>query len=99
MNTYTKDSLIRMFNGTIKMVQDIQIGDKLMGDDNSPRIVQELFRGTDTMVKIIPKKEKSFIVNINHGKFNNVGSTTLNRRIYRIIRIVIATFFVFCFVI
>jgi len=72
---HAKDSLIRMFNGTIKMVQDIQIGDKLMGDDNSPRIVQELFRGTDTMVKIIPKKEKSFIVNINHVlslKFTNL---------------------------
>lgn len=69
------DTPIKMFNGTIKKVQDIILGDKLMGDDNAPRVVQELFRGKDTMVRISPIKEKSFIVNINHIlslKFTNL---------------------------
>jgi phage/plasmid-associated DNA primase len=74
---HAKDSLIRMYDGSIKKVQDININDQLMGDDNTPRIVQELFRGRDTMVKIKPTKEKSFIVNINHIlslKFTNLIS-------------------------
>jgi phage/plasmid-associated DNA primase len=63
---HAKDSLIRMFDGNIKKIQDIQVGELIMGDDNTPREVLELYRGKDTMVKITPTKEKSFIVNINH---------------------------------
>lgn len=75
------DSPIMMYDGTIKKVQDVQINDKLMGDDNSPRIVKELFRGRDQMVKIKPIKGDSFIVNINHIlslKFTNLIS--INKR-------------------
>jgi phage/plasmid-associated DNA primase len=63
---HSKDSLIRMFDGNIKKIQDIQVGELVMGDDNTPREVLELYRGKDQMVKITPTKEKSFIVNINH---------------------------------
>jgi phage/plasmid-associated DNA primase len=72
---HAKDSLIRMFDGNIKKIQDIQVGELVMGDDNTPREVLELYRGKDKMVKITPKKEKSFIVNINHVlslKFTNL---------------------------
>jgi len=72
---HAKDSLIRMFDGNIKKIQDIQAGELVMGDDNTPREVLELYRGKDKMVKITPKKEKSFIVNINHVlslKFTNL---------------------------
>ena len=71
------DTPIIMYDGSIKKVQDVQINDKLMGDDNSPRIVQELFRGRDQMVKIKPIKGNPFIVNINHIlslKFTNLIS-------------------------
>lgn len=74
---HAKDSLIKMFDGSIKKVQDIQIGDQIMGDDNTSRKVLELYRGKDTMVKITPKIEKSFIININHIlslKFSNLIS-------------------------
>lgn len=40
-----KDTPILMYDGTIKMVQDIQIGDVLMGDDSTPRNVLSLARG------------------------------------------------------
>ena len=72
---HAKDSLIRMFDGNIKKIQDIQVGELIMGDDNTPREVLELYRGKDKMVKITPTKEKSFIVNINHVlslKFTNL---------------------------
>ena len=57
---------IRMFDGSIKMVQDVKVGEKLMGDDNTPRVVQQLFNGEDEMVRIVPHKGDSFVVNENH---------------------------------
>lgn len=73
------DTPILMYDGTIKKVQDIELNDKLMGDDNTPRTVQELFRGNEQMVEIIPRKEKSFKVNMNHIlslKFTNLITIT-----------------------
>jgi len=40
-----KDTPILMYDGSIKMVQDIQIGDLIMGDDSTPRTVLSLARG------------------------------------------------------
>ncbi len=61
------DTNIMMFNGKYKKVQDIEIGEYLMGDDNTKRVVKELFRGKDEMYEIIPYEGgKPFIVNQNH---------------------------------
>lgn len=60
------DTPIRIFDGSIKLVQDVTMGDQLMGDDNTPRTVQELFRGTDEMVQITPIKGDPFVVNKDH---------------------------------
>lgn len=49
-----KGTKILMYNGTIKNVEDIQVGDLLMGDDSKPRTVLSLARGRDKMYKIIP---------------------------------------------
>lgn len=59
---------ILMYNGSIKMVQDITIGDKLMGDDSKPRIVKSLARGQEQMYKIIQfhPNAKNYIVNSSH---------------------------------
>jgi superfamily II DNA or RNA helicase len=43
---------ILMFDGTIKLVQDVKMNDKLMGDDSTPRLVQSLARGKEMMYKI-----------------------------------------------
>lgn len=60
------DTPILMYNKKIKKVQDIMVGDIVMGDDYLPRIVQKLYRGQDYMVEIIPDNNSPFIVNINH---------------------------------
>jgi superfamily II DNA or RNA helicase len=57
---------ILMHDGTIKLVQDIQIGDSLMGDDSTPRTVLSLARGTDKLYDIIPIKGESYTVNEEH---------------------------------
>lgn len=69
---------IKMHDGSVKLVQDVEIGDKLMGDDGSERVVQELFRGQDTMYKVkVNQGTNSFVVNENHVlslKFPNLSS-------------------------
>lgn len=61
------DTKIMMFDNTIKRVQNICVGDKLMGDDSTPRVVLNTTTGFNTMYKIITdKSEDEFIVNAYH---------------------------------
>jgi len=63
---HAKDTPILMFDGTIKMVQDILEGDELMGDDSTPRKVLSLARGQDEMYDVIPMKGDKYTVNSEH---------------------------------
>lgn len=63
---FQKDTPILMFDGTIKMVQDIVPGELLMGDDSTPRTVLTLGNGRDTMYKITNVKGESYTVNSEH---------------------------------
>jgi len=55
-----------MYDGSIKMVQDIESGDLLMGDDSTPRTVLSLARGKDKMYDIIPENGEKYTVNHEH---------------------------------
>ncbi len=55
-----------MFDYSLKKVEDIEVGDRLMGPDGTPRNVLQLCRGTDDMYKITPARGKSFVVNKDH---------------------------------
>lgn len=58
---------VRMFDGTVKEVQDIVVGDEVMGPDNTLRKVKETHRGFDTMYRINQLgKGVDFTVNSNH---------------------------------
>ena len=61
-----KNTNILLYDGTIKKIQDIKIGDKIMGDDSSFRTVLSTCKGNDIMYEIVPKKGKSYIVNSKH---------------------------------
>jgi superfamily I DNA/RNA helicase len=61
-----KNTPILMYDGSIKMVQDIIVGDLLMGDDSLPRKVFSVNSGKDQLYKIIPQKGNSFICNSSH---------------------------------
>lgn len=63
---HAKDTPILMHDGSIKLVQDIEVGDIVMGDDSTPRHVQSVVRGSDQMFKIKPKKGDSYTVNSEH---------------------------------
>jgi hypothetical protein len=57
---------VLMWDGTIKKVEDVLVGDVIMGDDNTPRNVKELFHDYDEMYEIQPLKGESYTVNKLH---------------------------------
>jgi hypothetical protein len=62
---HAKGQPILMYDGTVKLVENIKIGDYIMGW-NGPQKVLSLCSGKETMVKISPIKGYPFVVNINH---------------------------------
>ena len=63
---HAENTPILMFDGSIKMVQDIKEGDVLMGDDSTPRAVLSLAQGIDELYDIIPVKGEKYTVNSEH---------------------------------
>jgi superfamily II DNA or RNA helicase len=63
---HRKNEKVLMYDGTIKNVQDIVIGNQLMGTDSNPRNVLELRTGFDIMYEIKTNNGQKMIVNGNH---------------------------------
>lgn len=62
-----KDTPVLMYDGSIKLVQDIIVGDLLMGDDSKSRTVLSLARGREMMYRITDDTaNKSYVVNKSH---------------------------------
>lgn len=61
-----KNTPVLMYDGSIKKVQDIIVGDILMGDDSTPRNVLSINSGIDNLYQICPKKGDPYIVNSEH---------------------------------
>lgn len=57
---------ILMYDGSTKLIEDVSVGDHLMGDDSTPRIVESLARGRDQMFKVTSVKGDSYVVNSEH---------------------------------
>lgn len=61
-----KDTPVLLFDGTIKKVQDIEIGDILMGDDTKSRKVLNLSKGRSKLYKVRQTRGDDYVVNENH---------------------------------
>lgn len=61
-----KGTPVLMYDGSIKAVEDVQVGDQLMGPDSKPRNVLSLAQGTEMMYKVTPVKGEPYIVNESH---------------------------------
>lgn len=61
-----KNTPVLMYDGNIKMVQDIKIGEQIMGDDSTHRNILNICKGKEQMYKIIPVKGESFRCNESH---------------------------------
>lgn len=78
---------VRMYDGTIKKVEDVAVGDLLMGIDSKPRRVVATRRGHDSMMyRIDQSRGDSHIVNSRHictliEKDRNGSIATASKRI------------------
>ena len=63
---FAADTEILLWNGETKMSQDIVVGDELVGDDGTIRIVQETCSGEDEMYEVTQTKGMSYTVNSKH---------------------------------
>ena len=57
---------VLMFDGTIQPVEGIETGDRLMGPDSMPRIVQSTCRGREELFRVKPVKGDPYTVNRSH---------------------------------
>ena len=63
---FAKDTPVPMFDGSVKMSQNITQGDVLIGDDGNPREVLATCTGQDTMYKVRQNKGVEYVVNSKH---------------------------------
>jgi len=78
---HTKDTPIMMYDGTIRMVQDVMVGDLLMGDDSTPREVLALGKGTDQLYDVEQQFGDTYGVNSEHIlclKLHTFGRVEIN---------------------
>ena len=57
---------VLMYDGSTKQVQDIKVGEQLMGWDSKPRNVLSTCTGEEELIKIIPNKGEPWICNKSH---------------------------------
>jgi replicative DNA helicase len=63
---FRKGTEVRMFDGSLKKVEDVVVGDAVMGPDSKPRTVLSLGRGREKMYEVRPVKGNSYFVNESH---------------------------------
>lgn len=63
---FAQGTPVLMADCTIKNVEDVKVGDKIMGDDSTSRTVLSLCREREMMYEIVPKHGQSYTVNENH---------------------------------
>lgn len=61
-----KNTPILMYDGSIKRVQDVIVGDQIMGDDSLPRNVLSTVSNIGPLRRIIPKKGDEWVCNDVH---------------------------------
>jgi DNA gyrase/topoisomerase IV subunit B len=61
-----KNTKIIDYYGVEKIADDIKTGDKLIGDDGTPRTVQRIIKGKGQMYEITQADGESYTVNNNH---------------------------------
>ena len=61
-----KGTKVLMYDGTFKEVENISIGDELMGIDSTPRKVIDLGNGIDEMYKVHQENGNDYVVNSEH---------------------------------
>lgn len=61
-----KDTEVLMHDGSLVKVQDVKVGDLLIGPDSLPRTVLQLYRGREPMARVTLRDGSSFVCNQSH---------------------------------
>jgi len=61
-----KGTKILMWDMTVKNIEDVVVGDLLMGDDSKPRTVLSLHKGHGKLYKVKQNKSDDYVVNEDH---------------------------------
>lgn len=59
-------TLVLMFDGSIRKVENLKAGDQLMGPDSKPRTILSTCYGMNNLFEIIPSKGRPFVCNAPH---------------------------------
>lgn len=70
---------VLMFDGSVKAVEDVQVGDQLMGPDSGPRNVLSTCTGVEPLYKVVPIKGTPYVVNESHILSLKWGATSYRR--------------------
>ena len=63
---FAKNTRILKYDYTWAKVQDIEVGDEILGDDNTKRTVLTKVRGRGPMYRIVPEFGNTYVVNSEH---------------------------------
>lgn len=63
---FAKGTKVVMYDGSLREIENVKIGDLVMGVDSTPRVVLEAHSGIDEMYKIHQNKGEDYIVNKEH---------------------------------
>jgi len=69
---------ILLWNGSTKYSQDIVVGDELIGDDGTKRIVEHLVSGEDELYEICQNNADNYIVNSQHTLVLKYSTVDIN---------------------
>lgn len=67
------------YNGKIDRIDQIKLGDYLMGDDSTPREVMKIYQGETDMYKVNQTRGDDYIVTNNHILTLKFGSPTVRK--------------------
>lgn len=63
---FAENTPVLLWDGSIKMSQDISIGDVLVGDDGNKRIVEHTVTGEDELYEVQQNNSDKYVVNSKH---------------------------------
>jgi hypothetical protein len=63
---FARGTRVMRYDGTSVPVEEVAVGDLVMGPDSGPRRVLSLVRGSGKMLKVTPKKGKPFVCSEGH---------------------------------
>ena len=66
MGCFAPNTPVLCWDATVKLSQDIQVGDELIGDDGTKRTVVDTISGDDTMYQVTQNNGMSYTVNSKH---------------------------------